>query len=196
MWMEAWGMPFAVQLKSTNYLHFVDVELLNFFLISWKYLPFFHRRGNVSSDCQHAPSFVSFFFCRFLVENLRHFTLGEEPPLCEDPCCQPRPPFVHGYKWPGGDFCPKSVHQQNSISRIFTRESASQNHRNTHNNMREIQLERNTKKYAFFKLDVGLISKIALRFFHMKCSKLPPTKRKTLVGSIWKWNGAKKDTQK
>lgn len=138
-------MPFAVQLKSTNYLHFVDVELLNFFFWFLENICnfFIGQRGNVSSDCQHAPSFVSFFFCRFLVENLRHFTLGEEPPLCEDPCCQPRPPFVHGYKWPGGDSWPRSVHQQNSHSRIFTRKYPLQNQRNTHDNI--LKLERSEK---------------------------------------------------
>ena len=146
-------MPFAVQLKSTNYLHFVDVELLKYFLISWKYLQFFHRRGNVSSDCQHAPSFVSFFFCRFLVENLRHFTLGEEPPLCEDPCCQPRPPFVHGYKWPGGDFWPRSGASTKFSFKDFHSEiSSAESEKYTSQYLRNIlKGQKNTQKHAFKK---------------------------------------------
>ena len=55
-------------------------------------------------------------------------------PSSEDPGCHRPPPFVQGYKWPGGDFWPTSVHQQNSHSRIFTRKYALQNGRNTHNN--------------------------------------------------------------
>ena len=81
-------MPFAVQLKSTNYLHFVDVELLNFFLISWKYLPFFHRRGNVSSDCQHAPSFVSFFW-DLLLKICAILHLERNPPSAKIPAASP-----------------------------------------------------------------------------------------------------------
>ena len=145
MWMEAWGMPFAVQPKSTNYLHFVDVELLKFFLISWKYLQFFHRSERKCQLWLPARPIlcVLFFFADFLLKICAILHLERNPPSAKIPAASTDHLLCTDTNDLGEISGRGVAHQQNSHSRIFTRKYPLQNQRNTHDNI--LKLERSEK---------------------------------------------------